>query len=308
MLRASVGALTIGAVLALSPLASTAQAATAPSPAAPSVSATGAVLLDEASGATVFAKTADTRRQMASTTKIMTAAVVLGVRGVDLDRQVTVKQTYRDYVAAQGASTADLRTGDVLTVRQLLYATMLPSGCDAAYALADTFGTGTTVAARTASFIAMMNKEAAALGLKDTEFDSFDGISPGGDNYSTPRDLAKMAEHAMENADFRTIVKTAQYTASAPAANGGVRTYTWFNTNELLGSYQGVIGIKTGSGTAAGLCLVFAATRGDKTVVGVVLNSPDRFTDAAKILDYGFGSSTAKTMRLRTLPAHAQRD
>ncbi|MEV4976802.1 D-alanyl-D-alanine carboxypeptidase family protein [Streptomyces scopuliridis] len=301
--RAAVISLTAGALLAVSALASPAQAATAPS-----ISGKGGFVLNNATGATVYSKTADTRRQMASTTKIMTAAVVLSTKGVDLNRKVTVKQAYRDYVAKQGASTADLRTGDKVTVRQLLYGTMLPSGCDAAYALADTFGTGSTNAARTKSFIAKMNAKATELKLTNTKFDSFDGISQAGNNYTTPRDLAKIAQYAMKNSNFRAVVKATSYKSTAPTSTGGTRTYTWYNTNKLLGSYNGAIGIKTGTGTAAGPCLVFAATRGTKTLVGVVLNGSDRYKDAAKLLDYGFGSSTAKTMKLRSLPADAQSD
>ncbi|MFE4060913.1 D-alanyl-D-alanine carboxypeptidase family protein [Streptomyces sp. NPDC059096] len=315
--RSAVIALSAGALLSVSALSAPAQAATAApkgapaataAAAAPTVSAKGAFLLNNTSSATVFSKAADTRRQMASTTKIMTAAVVLSTKDVDLNRKVTVKQAYRDYVVKEGASTADLRTGDKVTVRQLLYGTMLPSGCDAAYALADTYGTGSTVAARTKSFIAKMNAKAKELKLTNTKFDSFDGISGGGNNYTTPRDLAKIAQYAMKNANFRAVVKATSYKATAPAANGGTRTYTWYNTNQLLGSYSGAIGIKTGTGTAAGPCLVFAATRGSKTLVGVILNGSDRYKDAAKILDHGFGASTAKTMKLRTLPSNAQRD
>ncbi|NJP99334.1 D-alanyl-D-alanine carboxypeptidase family protein [Streptomyces zingiberis] len=276
--------------------------------AAPTVSAKGAFLMDSGTGATTMSKTADTKRQMASTTKIATVRVVLGTSGLDLDRKVTIQQEYRDYVAREGASTADLRTGDQVTVRQLLYATMLPSGCDAAYALADTFGTGSTRAARVKSFIGKMNKLATDLGMTNTKFDSFDGISTAGDHYSTPRDLAKLARSSMQYSTFRTVVKAKETVAKATASNGNTRTYTWYNTNQLLGSYNGAVGIKTGTGTAAGPCLVFAATRGDKTLVGVVLNGTDRYNDAAKMLDYGFGSSTADTMKLRKLPAEAQRD
>ncbi|OKI00434.1 D-alanyl-D-alanine carboxypeptidase [Streptomyces sp. CB02923] len=272
---------------------------------APAVAAKGASLVDGATGKTLFGKDADTARPMASTAKIMVASVVLDADGADLERQIPVKQEYRDYVTQHSSSTADLQTGDKLTVRQLLYATLLPSGADAAYALADTFGTGGTNAERTASFISQMNKKAADLGLAHTTFDSFDG---GGTDASTPNELAKLAQYAMKNDTFRTVVKAKQYKADAPAANGRTRYYTWNNTNQLLGSYDGVIGIKTGTTTPAGDCLVFAATRGDKTLVGTVLNSKDRYGDAAKMLDHGFGSAKAKTMKLRALPANTQRD
>jgi len=301
--RTAAVVLTTGAALVAAPLATPAQAASGPS-----VSAKGAYLADAKSGKQLFGKAVDTKRQMASTTKVMTAAVVLDAPGLNLDRKITVKNTYRDYVAAKGASTADLRTGDKVTVRQLLYATLLPSGCDAAYALADAFGSGSTISARTKSFISKMNKKAASLGMKNTKFDSFDGISKAGNNYSTPKDLTKLAAHTVKNGTFRTVVKSKSTKQKATASSGGIRTYTWYNTNKLLGSYNGAIGIKTGTGTAAGPCLVFAATRGDKTLVGAILNDANRYTDAAKLLDHGFKSNSAKTMRLRSLPSDAQQD
>ncbi|MFE3591996.1 D-alanyl-D-alanine carboxypeptidase family protein [Streptomyces niveus] len=295
-------------------LAAPAATATESAPAAqaaaalPTLSAKGAFLLDDTTGAKKYGKNADIRRQMASTTKIMTAAVVLNTKGIDLNRKVTIKQSYRDYVAREGASTADLRTGDKVTIRQLLYGLMLPSGCDAAYALADAIGTGSTEAARTKSFISKMNAKATELGLKNTKFDSFDGISQAGNNYTTPRDLATIADYAMNNSTLRTVVKATSYKAAATTSTGGTRTYTWYNTNQLLGSYSGAFGIKTGTGTAAGPCLIFAATRNGKTHIGVILNGTDRYTDAAKLLDHYSGVSTANTMKLRQLPAGAQRD
>ncbi|MFE0041875.1 D-alanyl-D-alanine carboxypeptidase family protein [Streptomyces albireticuli] len=288
------------AVTAVLP-ATTVEAATGPT-----VAAKGAFLLDSGKNRQLWAKDADTRRQMASTTKIMTAAVVLDTRGVDLDKKVTVKQSYRDYVARNGASTADLRTGDKMTVRQLLYGLMLPSGCDAAYALADTFGTGRTESARTASFIAKMNKKAADLGMKNTKYDSFDGISAKGANYTSARDSAKLAGHALSNSTFRTVVRTASTQQKAANVN---RTYYWDNTNKLLGSYKGALGIKTGTGTTAGPCLVFAAQRDGRTVVGVLLNDPtQRYPDAVKMLDWAFKTKTRSDVKLRELPESAQRD
>ncbi|MGW7519165.1 D-alanyl-D-alanine carboxypeptidase family protein [Streptomyces sp. NPDC054796] len=292
--------MTAGAVLAAGPLAAPAHAASGPS----GIKAKGAFLLDSGANKKLWSKGADTKRQMASTTKIMTAAVVVSTKNANLDRKITVKKAYRDYVAKWGASTADLRTGDKLTARQLLYGLLLPSGCDAAYALADAYGTGSTTAARTKSFISKMNKKAADLGMKNTKFDSFDGISKGGKNYSTPRDMAKLGRYALGSSNIRKVAKSTK--GVEKATNG--RTYTWYNTNKLLGSYKGVIGIKTGTGTSAGPCLVFAATRDSRTVVGVILNSADRYPDATKMLDWAFKKKTASKVTLRQLPAGAQRD
>ncbi|WP_374230860.1 D-alanyl-D-alanine carboxypeptidase family protein, partial [Streptomyces sp. UNOC14_S4] len=184
--------------------------ATAPAQAAavPALTAAGAIVIDGANGTTLMAKDADTKRPMASTTKIMTAVVVTSLPDLDLDQKVTVKQEYLDYVYLKGASSAQLKAGATPTVRQLLYGMMLPSGCDAAYALADTFGTGTTMAARTTDFIAKMNAKARELGMANTVFDSFDGISPTGNNLTSPRDLAQLTRHAMTSPLFQTLVKT----------------------------------------------------------------------------------------------------
>lgn len=290
------------ALLAVVP-ATSAQAATGPS----GIGARGAILIDASSGKALWGKYADTSRQMASTTKIMTAAVVVSTKGLNLDRRITIKKEYRSYVAAKGASTADLRTGDKLTVRQLLYAMMLPSGCDAAYALADNFGTGSTMAARTANFIGKMNAKAKALGLKGTHYDSFDGISPHGKTYTTPRSLALLTRYTMGSKTFRTVVATVKTTQKA--TNG--RAYTWYNTNKLLGAYKGATGVKTGTNTPAGPCLVFAATRNGRSVIGVLLyDTNNRFTDAAKILNwtYGVKASTTSTFVPRRLPAGVPTD
>ncbi|MYT75553.1 MULTISPECIES: serine hydrolase [unclassified Streptomyces] len=230
---------------------------------------------------------ADQSVSMASTTKIMTALVVL--RHPEwLDRQITVKQEYRDYVQENGASTADLQTGDTLTARQLLHAMLIPSGGDAAMALADSFGTGDTMDARIADFESQMNTEAQQLGMTGTHFDSFDGISHG-DNRSTARDLARLGQRAMLKPVFADIVKTKKFETEAPAANGRTRYYTWVTTNDLLSSYDGALGIKTGSGAEAGYSLVFAAQRDNRTLVGAIVGADKEvFADAAKILDWGF--------------------
>ncbi|MER5213997.1 serine hydrolase [Streptomyces sp. NPDC002838] len=285
--RAAAVTVTAGAMLVTGALtAAPAQAVTAPT-----IVAKGGYVMNNANGKTLYTKAADTKRSTGSTTKIMTAKVVLSQANLNLNAKVTIQKAYSDYIVSKGASSARLIVGDKVTVRQLLYGLMLPSGCDAAYALADKFGTGTTRAARVKSFIGKMNASARSLGLKNTHFDSFDGIGNGA-NYSTPRDLTKLASSAMKNSSFRTIVKTKKYTAKTITKTGSTRTMaTWNNTNTLLSSYSGTIGVKTGSGTEAKYCLVFAATRNGKTVIGTVLastNATQRTTDAKKLLNYGF--------------------
>ncbi len=298
--RAVAVAVTTGAVLASGALATAPAQAAAPARtvtapartvAVPAIAAKGGFVMNDATGRSLYTKAADTRRSTGSTTKIMTAKVVLSQPKLNLDAKVTIQKAYSDYIVSKNASSARLIVGDKVTVRQLLYGLMLPSGCDAAYALADTFGTGRTRAERVKSFIGKMNSTAKSLGLKNTHFDSFDGIG-NGSNYSTPRDLTKLASSAMKNSTFRTIVKTRKYTARTTTRSGGTRTMAaWTNTNTLLGSYSGAIGVKTGSGPEAKYCLVFAATRKGKTVIGTVLASTSttqRATDATRLMNYGF--------------------
>ncbi|MEU8980326.1 D-alanyl-D-alanine carboxypeptidase [Streptomyces sp. NPDC048309] len=285
--RAAAVTVTTGAVLAAGAFG----AAPAGAVAAPTIAAKGGYVMNNGTAKTLYTKAADTKRSTGSTTKIMTAKVVLAQPNLNLDAKVTIQKAYSDYVVANNASQAHLIVGDKVTVRQLLYGLMLPSGCDAAYALADKFGSGSTRAARVKSFIGKMNAAATSLHLTNTHFDSFDGIG-NGSNYSTPRDLTKIASSAMKNTTFKTVVKTKSYTAKTITKTGSTRTMAaWTNTNGLLSSYTGTIGVKTGSGPEAGYCLVFAATRNGKTVIGTVLSStsiPARESDAKKLMDYAF--------------------
>ncbi|MFE0455607.1 D-alanyl-D-alanine carboxypeptidase family protein [Streptomyces sp. NPDC058914] len=287
--RAAAVAITTGAMLATGALT----AAPAQAVATPTIAAKTGYVMNNANSAQLYAKGANTRLSTGSTTKIMTAKVVLSQPGLNLDTKVTIQKAYSDYIVANGASSARLIVGDKVTVRQLLYGLMLPSGCDAAYALADKFGSGSTRSARVKNFIAKMNNTAKALGMTNTHFDSFDGISNGA-NYSTAKDLTKLGSNALKSSIFRTIVKTKSYTARTITKTGTTRTMAaWTNTNTLLSSYSGTIGVKTGSGAQAKYCLVFAATRNGKTVVGTVLASTSattRSADATKLLNYGFAT------------------
>ncbi|MBA5224410.1 MULTISPECIES: D-alanyl-D-alanine carboxypeptidase family protein [Streptomyces] len=284
--RTAAAVVTTGAVLATGALtAAPAQAVTKPS-----ITAKGGFVMNSGTGKSLYTKKADTRLSTGSTTKIMTAKVVLSQSNLNLNSKVTIQKAYSDYIVRNNASSAHLIVGDKVTVRQLLYGLMLPSGCDAAYALADKFGSGSSRSARVKSFLSKMNKTARDLGLTNTHFDSFDGIG-NGSNYSTPRDLTKLARNALKNSTFRTVVKTKSTKQKVTTKSGGYRYMNWSNTNPLLSGYSGTIGVKTGSGPEAKYCLVFAATRNGKTVVGTVLASSsvaNRTSDAKKLLNYGF--------------------
>jgi D-alanyl-D-alanine carboxypeptidase (penicillin-binding protein 5/6) len=221
------------------------------------------------------------KRPIASITKLMTAFVV--VRSGDLDRRIKITQADEQYASNNNETTAGLHPGDVLTARQLLYAMLLPSGADAALALANSFGPGWH------AFVRKMNANARRLGLIGTHFTNFDGLLPT--DVSTPRNILLLGEAAMRKPVIATVVKRARYRLHATRRHHG---YLWLNTNLLLGHYPGAIGIKTGWTTAAGECLLFEATHGKRTLIGVVLDSaPTKtgavFTDATRLLNWGFG-------------------
>jgi serine-type D-Ala-D-Ala carboxypeptidase (penicillin-binding protein 5/6) len=255
--------------------------ATAP----PSVSVSGADLVDASTGAVLWDKDVNTPRPMGSITKVMAALVVL--KGGDLGRQIKVTEGAVRYVKKDGASSAGLIAGDVLTARQLLEAMLLPSGCDAAYMLATAYGPGRT------AFIAKMNAMAASMGLKETHFSWFDGMPYPTEHstYSSPADLVRIGERAMRNSTFRSIVAQRSYYLPATHLH---HKYRWHTTDMLLGSYPGAIGIKTGDTKAAGNCLLFEARRDGRTLIGVVLhanptsNGASAFPAAETLLDWGF--------------------
>lgn len=267
-------------------------------PAAPSgVQARAAFLYDVNKKKTVWSRAADTRTPIGSMTKTMTALVVL--QEGNLDRKITIKPMYTLRVSgALNGSTAHLRVGDKITARELLYAVLLPSGCDAAAALADSYGGYT-------QFVNKMNREAARLGMKNTHYDNFDGLSytpdgrpwpPVSPGYSTARDQTTLGRYAMTNATFRAVVGTRSHTLAA--GNGHIR-YTWLTTNALLGAYPGLNGIKTGHTDRAGYCLLFSDVRGtgrrNRDLIGVVIGSAtetSRFNDTRIILDWAANTRT----------------
>ena len=243
-----------------------------------------AELANAATGADLWSRSSVTERPMGSVTKVMTAYVV--IEAGHLNRVITVPQGIIGYDEKYQASTAGLRPGEKLTALQLLYAMMLPSGCDAAYALAYAYGPGR------AGFIARMNAAARKLGLTKTRFSDFSGLPDPGEytTYSTARDLIGLGRNAMKLPLFRQIVASRTYRV---AAGHGHRAHVWKNLDLLLARYPGAIGIKTGFTDAAGECLLFEARRGRETLIGVVLHSSSTdanatFNDAIKMLNWGF--------------------
>jgi len=249
-----------------------------------------AELANEATGADLWSRSSVSEHPMGSITKVMTAYVV--IEAGDLNRVITVPSGIIGYDHAYGASTAGLVPGEKLTALQLLYALMLPSGCDAAYALATAYGKD---GSRT-QFIAQMNAAAKKLGLSKTHFSDFSGLPDPGEytTYSDVRDLVSLGRDAMKLSTFRSIVATRSYRLAATSEH---YAHLWDNLNPLLGSYSGATGIKTGFTSAAGDCLLFAATRGKTELIGVVLDSSSSDSmagldvagaDAARMLNWGF--------------------
>ncbi|TMR96156.1 D-alanyl-D-alanine carboxypeptidase family protein [Nonomuraea basaltis] len=252
---------------------------------APAVYGRAAYLMDASSGEVLFEKDGAERMPIASLTKTMTAYVVLkNAKPTDV---VQIRAADVAYAEDGGGTTADLRAGDRLTVGELLYGLMLPSGADAAHALARTYGPGVD------GFVAKMNATARELGMKDTEYVNADGLpTPGGDGYSTARDQAVLAAKALQVPQIKQAAGTRYHSLDATDEH---RSYSWRNTNRLL-STPGTIGLKTGFTRAAGFCLAFAGERDGRRLVGVLLGesvSSRRFTTAGALLSWGSARQAA---------------
>jgi D-alanyl-D-alanine carboxypeptidase (penicillin-binding protein 5/6) len=230
-----------------------------------------AVVVADGTGEVLYSYNGDQRRAIASLTKIMTALVTLA------RTKPATKVTVEGPAPAVGESTFGLREGEKLRVRDLLTAALVQSANDAAYALATHIGHG-----KVKRFVRLMNERAAVLGLDDTHYARPDGLDAKG-GYSTASDVFAIAREAMKHHIFRKIVKM----------RGGIvagrRLYVW---NDLLSTYPGAIGVKTGHTDRAGWSEVAAAKRDGLVLYAVLLGSPSRERrnkDLAKLLDWGFG-------------------
>lgn len=235
----------------------------------PEINARSAIVMDFDSGRVLFEKNAYIKRPMASTTKVMTAIVAL--ENCDLNEVVTVS---RNAALVQG-STINLTTGEILTMKELMYGLLLRSGNDAAVAIAEHIGGSVD------GFIQRMNEKAKEIGAYNTHFITPHGLDETG-HYSTAYDMALITRYALKIPLFNEIVKTQTIQVGKRMMN---------NTNEMLWGYQGADGVKTGYTGKAGRCLITSATRDGRRFISVVLfcdNRDQRALSSKKILDYTF--------------------
>ncbi len=230
------------------------------------------VLMEEDTGRVLYAQNKDLKLPMASTTKVMTA--LLAIENADLNEKVVTSSTA---FGVPGTSIY-LETGEVLTMQDMLYGLMLQSGNDAAVAIAE------HIAQTESNFAKLMTERARQIGCNNTCFQNAHGLPKEG-HYATPYDLALITREGMKHDFFRTLVSTKH--AKIPWNNKPYeRVLT--NKNKLLSTYEGATGVKTGYTSSAGRCLIFSAKKEDLSLIGVVLNCPDWFSYAERILDQGF--------------------
>jgi serine-type D-Ala-D-Ala carboxypeptidase (penicillin-binding protein 5/6) len=236
------------------------------------VRAPAAILVDADTGRVLWAERPHERRKIASLTKIMTATLAL--REVPWQSTVTVSRSVtRVPLVREG-----LRTGEHVRAWKLFYSLLLYSGNDDANELA------ISSAGSVHAFLRQMNDEARTLGLRDTHYTSPSGVRDHG-NYSTPWDLASLTRYAFRNPRFDQLVRTRriQVPWSAPT-----NSKIYVNNNVLLHLYTGANGVKTGYTHEAGWCLVASATRHGRRLIAVVLDSPNMYADARRLLNLGF--------------------
>ena len=257
--------------------AKTSFAASLPKP--PTITAEAAILVEASTGRVIYEKNADRLMYPASMTKMVTCLLALE-QWKDLSAPVSISPT------AAATEGTELTEGETATMRELLMALMMDSDNGAAVAIAEAM----TPTKDALEFAANMTQKAWMIGAKQTQFANPNGL-PDIRHVSTARDMMKIARYGWMNPEFRRIVDTREHLFVWNMPNGQKRQRTLENTNALLYSYPGMSGIKTGWTRAAGGCLAGAATRNGVTLICIVMNSPDtedRFTDTAKLMDYGF--------------------
>lgn len=235
------------------------------------VSAESAVTLNMMTGKFIFEKNGDRVLPMASTTKIMTA--IIAIEQAPLDTICKVSKKAEDEEGSQ----IGLEKGDRVKLEDLLYMLMLKSANDAAVTIAE------NISGSTERFAEKMNEYAEMLNLKNTHFANPNGL-PSENHYTTAKELAQITAYALKNPTFKTIVSTKTKRLE-------YHSLSISNSNRLLRSYEGTIGVKTGFTKEAGRCLVTAAERDGTILINVTLNAPDDWNDHKNLFENGFEKS-----------------
>lgn len=244
-----------------------------PSSNEPIINSRSAIVLDRNSKLILYGKNENEKRKMASTTKIMTAIVV--IENTNLEEITTISSK----AAGTGGSRLGLHKNDKISIINLLYGLLLCSGNDAAVALAE-FTSGSVE-----NFSILMNNKATELGLTSTHFVTPHGLD-NEEHYTTAYELALLTDYALKNKTFSNIVGTKSHTIQI---NNSYKTLS--NTNELLGNFEGVYGVKTGFTNGANRCLVTAIKRGNMDIICIVLGADtkkDRTKDSIKLIEYAY--------------------
>jgi len=249
----------------------------------PVTTAKAALLFDLTSNKTLYEKNSHTRLPMASLTKVMTAIIALENPKADNKYIVTQENIV-------GEDSMGIAAGEIFTLEELLYGLILRSGNDAAEVIATNYPSGRE------AFIQAMNQKAQSLGLSDTKFSNPSGLQGDGEQYTTAQDLLVITKYALDNFPlFRKVAATYEYSLPASLTHG---EFYLQNETNLLSTYPGVKGIKTGYTPEAGMCLITYLEKGDRKIIGILLNSENRREEMKQLLDYSLISLSI------TPPAH----
>ena len=239
------------------------------------LTAVAAISYDTTTNTMLYAKNIDARLPIASLTKIMTAVIAL--ENLDLTEKLTVSKS----AASIGEDSMGLLTGEKFKLEDLLYGMVLKSGNDAAEAVAQ------ASKFKRDDYVHLMNKKAEDLGLSNTRFTNPTGLQGDGEQYSTAKELLVLTHYALQKPEFAKVAGTYEYDIDA---NSEHQAYILYNETNLLTTYPGVEGVKTGYTDEAGLCLVTLLNYQGHKIIAVLLNSQNRRAEMADILDYSLKS------------------
>ena len=252
------------------------------------IQAPSGVLMEAQTGTVIYQKDSDTRRSPASITKIMTLILIfdaLEKGNLKLDDIVTTSA----YAKSMGGSQVFLEEGETQTVETLIKCIVIASGNDASVAMAE------HICGSEQEFVRHMNERATELGMKNTHFEDCCGLTDSSNHYTTARDIAIMSRELITKYPKILEYSSIWMENITHVTKQGTKEFGLTNTNKLLRSYDGCVGLKTGSTSLAKYCLSAVAKRNKIILIAVVMAAPDykvRFKDAASMLNYGFSRSS----------------